>query len=142
MFSYQMKIFGILSVISLFTAKWKKKPWVNIYVCANTITFAQSRIKWGLILTWSITSSDVVNLQVFLSQWQVKFRALKDQFMFISKGYLFKIWGCPRGVMVKAMNCRIVVREFVLQSRYYVHFRANTLGKGMNPLILPPTMGK
>ena len=50
--------------------------------------------------------------------------------------------GCPRGVMVKAMNCEIVVREFVLQSRYYVHFRANTLGKGMNPLILPPAMGK
>ena len=41
-----------------------------------------------------------------------------------------------RGVMVKAMDCGIVVREFVLQSRYYVHFRANTLGKGMNPLIL------
>ena len=56
----------------------------------------------------------------------------------------YKKWllGCPRGVMVKAMNCRIVVREFVLQSRYYVHFRANTLGKGMNPLILPPAMGK
>ena len=51
-------------------------------------------------------------------------------------------FGCPRGVMVKAMNCGIVVREFVLQSRYYVHFRANTLGKGMNPLILPPNMGK
>ena len=50
--------------------------------------------------------------------------------------------GCPRGVMVKAMNCGIVVREFVLQSRYYVHFRANTLGKGMNPLILRPAMGK
>ena len=48
----------------------------------------------------------------------------------------------PRGVMVKAMNFGIVVREFVLQSRYYVHFRANTLGKGMNPLILPPAMGK
>ena len=45
--------------------------------------------------------------------------------------------GCPRGVMVKAMDCGIVVREFVRQSRYYVHFRANTLGKGMNPLILP-----
>ena len=45
--------------------------------------------------------------------------------------------GCPRGVMVKAMDCGIVVREFVLQSRYYVHFRANNLGKGMNPLILP-----
>ena len=47
-------------------------------------------------------------------------------------------WGeCPRGVMVKAMDCEIVVREFVLQSHYYVHFRTNTLGKGMNPLILP-----
>ena len=45
--------------------------------------------------------------------------------------------GGPHGVMVKAMNCGIVVHEFVLQSRYDVHFRANTLGKGMNPLILP-----
>ena len=45
--------------------------------------------------------------------------------------------GCPRGVMVKAMDCEIVEREFVLQSRYNVHFRPNTLGKGMNLLILP-----
>ena len=45
--------------------------------------------------------------------------------------------GCPRGVMVKAMDCGIVVSEFVFQSHYYVHFRVNTLGKGMNPLILP-----
>ena len=27
-------------------------------------------------------------------------------------------------------------RNNIIQSRYYVHFRANTLGKGMNPLIL------
>ena len=39
--------------------------------------------------------------------------------------------------MVKAMDCGIVVSEFELQSRYYVHFRANTFGKGMNLLILP-----
>ena len=45
--------------------------------------------------------------------------------------------GCPRGVVVKAMDCGIVISEFVLQSGYYVHFRANTLGKGMNALILP-----
>ena len=44
--------------------------------------------------------------------------------------------GCPRGVMVKVADCGIV-SEFVLQSCYYVHFRTNTLGKGMNPLILP-----
>ena len=47
------------------------------------------------------------------------------------------IWGCPCGVMVKAMICEIVAHELELQSRYYVHFRTNTLGKGMNPLILP-----
>ena len=47
------------------------------------------------------------------------------------------VMGCPHGVMVKAMDCGIVVREFVLPSHYYVHFRENTLGKGMNPLILP-----
>ena len=39
--------------------------------------------------------------------------------------------------MVKAMDCGIVVHEFVFQLRYYVHFQANTLGKDMNPLILP-----
>ena len=46
--------------------------------------------------------------------------------------------GCPRGVMVKAMDSGIVESEFVLQSRYYINFRTNTLRKeGMNPLILP-----
>ena len=38
--------------------------------------------------------------------------------------------------MVKAMNSEIIVSsiEFELQLRYYVHFRANSLEKGMNPL--------
>ena len=45
--------------------------------------------------------------------------------------------GCPHGLMVKAMDCGIVVSEFVLQSRYYFHFRANILVKGLSPLILP-----
>ena len=58
---------------------------------------------------------------------------------FIIFQFLIEIFSLarPRGVMVKSLDCGIVVREFVLQSRYYVHFRANTLGKGMNPLILP-----
>ena len=56
---------------------------------------------------------------------------------FLLPSYCHMYVGCPRGVMVKAMHCGIVVREFVLQSRYYF-----TLGKGMNPLILPPAMGK
>ena len=72
----------------------------------------------------------------------VIFMDLSDNRSVIAKTLSWIYLGCPRGVMVKAMNCGIVVREFVLQSRYYVHFRANTLGKGMNPLILPPAMGK
>ena len=43
--------------------------------------------------------------------------------------------GCPRCVMVKMLACGIIVSVFEL--RYYVHFWTNTLGKGMNPLILP-----
>ena len=35
--------------------------------------------------------------------------------------------------MVKVMDCGIVVSEFELQSRYYVHFLENALEKGMNP---------
>ena len=50
-------------------------------------------------------------------------------------------WAYPHGVMVKAMDCGIGVRKFELQSHYYFHFRTNTLGKAMNPLILP-AMGK
>ena len=45
--------------------------------------------------------------------------------------------GCSRGVMVKAMDCGIVENEFLFQFCYYVHFRENNLGKGMNHLILP-----
>ena len=43
---------------------------------------------------------------------------------------------CPRGVMVNVLEYGIVVSKFKLQSRYYVHVRTSTLGKGMNPLIL------
>ena len=35
--------------------------------------------------------------------------------------------GCPRGVMVKSMDCGIVVSEFVLQSRYYVQIHLEKL---------------
>ena len=41
------------------------------------------------------------------------------------------------GIYQSIWTAVIVVHEFELQSRYYVLFRANTLGKGMNPHILP-----
>ena len=43
----------------------------------------------------------------------------------------------PRGVVANVFNCHIVVSKFELQSRYYAHFRTNTLEKGINPLIPP-----
>ena len=39
--------------------------------------------------------------------------------------------------MVNVIDYEIVVSEFELQSRYYVRFWTNIIGKGMNPLILP-----
>ena len=45
--------------------------------------------------------------------------------------FTFYIRGCPLGVMIIAIDSRIVMSEFELQSCYYVHFRTNTLGKGM-----------
>ena len=47
---------------------------------------------------------------------------------------------CTRGVMVKAMACGTVVIELELQSRYYIHFRVNTLGIGIEPPY-PPSYG-
>ena len=38
--------------------------------------------------------------------------------------------------MINKLGCDIIVSEFELQSLYYDHFWTNTLGKGMNALIL------
>ena len=63
--------------------------------------------------------------------------------------HLLVKWECPHGVReritghnlpnyhscstkVNAMDSGIIVREFKLQSHYYIHFQINTLGKGMN----------
>ena len=45
--------------------------------------------------------------------------------------------GGPRSIVVNVLDCDIVINEFELQSRHYVHFWTNTLGKCMNPLITP-----
>ena len=75
--------------------------------------------------------------RLLFSSEKEQYKTLNIDFSVIST-HAVKIWaGYPRGVMFKAMDCGIVVREFVLQSCYYVHFRTNTLGKGMNPVILP-----
>ena len=40
-----------------------------------------------------------------------------------------------RDVVVNMLDCDIVVSEFELQSRYYIHLRIYNLGKSMNFLI-------
>ena len=88
-------------------------------------------------------------IDVYLEAWKFEIEGLNGCLLY-NPVFLFIVWndvqsfsqlhllsGCPRGVMVKAMDCGIVVCEFILQSRYYVHFWTNTLGKGKNPVILP-----
>ena len=73
--------------------------------------------------------------QYICNQYEKKKRKKKEGFIFSVENFVVLfLRGYPHGVMVKAMDCGIVVSEFILQSRYYVHFRANTLGKGMSPL--------
>ena len=47
----------------------------------------------------------------------------------------FKIRGILRGILANVLDCDIKVNGSELQSRYNLHFRINTFGKGMNPLI-------
>ena len=54
-----------------------------------------------------------------------------------SKGGLNGVGGCSRGIIVKALDCRIIAIEFKIQLHYQVHSRTNTREKGMNPLIIP-----
>ena len=57
--------------------------------------------------------------------------------LFFSYSYPIRSMGrCSCGVMVKTLDCGIVVKEFKLQLRSYVQFRTNTFGKGMNLLAM------
>ena len=37
--------------------------------------------------------------------------------------------------MAKLFDCNLKVNEFELQSHYYISFRTNTLGEGMNSFM-------
>ena len=45
-----------------------------------------------------------------------------------------------RDAMANVLDCESVANEFEFQSCFYIHFRINTLGKGMNSPILPSYM--
>ena len=83
-----------------------------------------------IFLLWSSSSKSFQSIGIAI------FMCLMTEGMYKLPNLLL-LRGCPHGVTVKAMDYGIVVSKFVLQLRYYIHFQANTLGKGMNPLILP-----
>ena len=49
--------------------------------------------------------------------------------------------GTLHDVTAKILDCSLEVNELGLQSRYYIHFWTNVLGKGMN-LLFSPAMGQ
>ena len=80
----------------------------------------------------------LINVKNIVSKESFLFMTFKYNVNYVN--FCLWFWNVPghsRGVMVKALDYGIVVSEFELQPRYYVHFRTLTLGKGMNPIILP-----
>ena len=53
---------------------------------------------------------------------------------------LYRWHTVKRGVVANVLDCDILVSEFELQLHHNIHFRTNTLEKGMNPII-PVAMG-
>ena len=91
--------------------------------------FVLDRNTWNYTIEWKLFVLDK-NTWNYTNVWK----------LFVLDRNTWNQGQWPRGVMVKAMDCGIVVSEFVLQSLYNVHFRANALGKGMNPPY-PPSYG-
>ena len=53
-----------------------------------------------------------------------------------------KILGGARGVMVIVVGMDTATRVQILDTTDCISHSTNTLGKGMNPIIPPPAMGK
>ena len=98
------------------------------------VFFLYQFVEFAVYVNFFISVTTYFTFSEFFSSVLPGDFSLKSEWQQVSLGFPGR---CPCGVMVKVMDCRIVVCEFVLQLRYYVHFRANTLGRGMNPLILP-----
>ena len=56
-------------------------------------------------------------------------------FLWLWLNHSFLCWRNLRGVVANMLGCDTVVSEFKLQLCHYIHFRANTLGKDMKPIL-------
>ena len=103
------------------------QPTLDFHTC---VALVQSLVAWGLpaapfSIQKSITSHQALNVFLYAeseAMWKDErshdVTNTSDHFKHQDVGM-----GCPRCVMVKALDCRIVVSEFELQSCFYVHFR-------------------
>ena len=48
---------------------------------------------------------------------------------------VYRAGGSPCNIVANVLDYNILVTEFEFQSRYYIQFWSNILGKGMNPFI-------
>ena len=76
-----------------------------------------------------------------LKQWEVSSTTTLSPRMTFALKFLKETWGNPRSVVVNVLNGGILAYEFELKSRYYIHFRTSTLGKGMRSLLRLPSHG-
>ena len=103
-------------------------------VIGNEIDNPSSNPEQDCISHHTNTIRKGMNPSVFTPQFLFK-RIILCHTLLVEEGlgkYVL-VRGCPRGVMVKLMDYRIVVSKFELPSR----FQTNTLGKVISPLILP-----
>ena len=54
----------------------------------------------------------------------------------------YHLLGGARGVMLSSQDMDTAIRVQILDLTDCISYSTNTLGKGMNPNILPPAMGK
>ena len=117
---------------------WRSRYWITKDVIWYHVLVADGGLMfYGISNHVGYLMPNPVYIYIYIyiyiySQWQ--------NYSYIHQFWIFSsisqnLRRCPCSVMVKAMVCEIVTCEFELQSRYYVHFRTNTLEKGMNPLF-------
>ena len=110
-----------LSTSNMYVGLYRSSPDTNLCPHLSTTDI----LSGSYLSTSDIFPSSYLNT---LGSLRVSYLSVRYILLFVSI--------CLRYVS-KIMDCGIVVSKFVLQSCYYVHFQTNTLGEGMNPLILP-----
>ena len=103
-------------------------PWVAVYIWFHNAGAFPVQPTWAANTYASLPSClhRCVLQSLSLHSWNVQ----------LCQGSICNIFfrRSPYGAVAKVLNCDIVESQLKFQSCYYIHFRTNTLGLGMNPL--------